>query len=40
MQKTLSYLLIPSRDINGKRILPSDWMRAFWPITYEPELFY
>ena len=35
MQKNIRYTLIPSRDID-KRIINSDWLRAFWAITEEP----
>ena len=37
MQKNLRHHLIPSRDIDDPRILQSDWMRTFYPITCEPE---
>ena len=31
--------MIPSWNINDQTILQSDWTKAFWPITCEPELF-
>ena len=31
--------MIPSSNIDDQRILQSDWTKAFWPITCEPELF-
>ena len=29
--------LFPSQDIAVLRILQSDWLRTFWPISQEPE---
>ena len=35
--KNQSDISTPSRDINNQRILQSDWPRAFWPKTRQPE---
>ena len=37
MQKILVFSSFCSRDIVNLKILQSDWLRAFWPISQEPD---
>ena len=37
MQKNQTSSSFCSRDIVNLKILRSDWSRAFWPISLEPE---
>ena len=36
LQTNIRYRLVPSRDVDNHRILQSDWLRAFWTTTEEP----
>ena len=38
-KKNQAFLSFCSRDIADLKILQSDWLRAFWPISQEPDLF-
>ena len=37
MQKNQAFSSFCSRDIVNLKILQSDWSRAFWPISLEPD---
>ena len=37
MQKHQAFSLFCSRDIVDLKILQSDWLTAFWPISQEPD---
>ena len=37
--KNQAFSLFCSRDIVNLKILQSDWLKVFWPISQEPEFF-